>query len=152
MLLKCALPALAGVKTVNFLPNLLGRAEAKRTRGLRGHLRRYERIHVLEGTASNIFIVKKRRHQDAAPIEEPALDRRTARHHPRRGNIAERTGPKAYPLKRSRISTAELKRSDEAFLTSSTMGVVPLVEVDGKSIRPGWTGGPSPGSLLHLKG
>ncbi len=139
ILLKGASPALAGVKTVNFLPNVLGRAEAK-ARGASEGIFIDTKGYLLEGTASNIFIVKK------GVIKTPPLSKNplstgvlpgTAR-----ASVIKRARAERIPVKETKISTADLLSSDEAFLTSSTMGVVPLVEVDSKTIGPNGKKGP----------
>jgi len=51
--------------------------------------------------------------------------------------IAEREG---IPVRREAVSLAELERMDEALLTSSTRGVVPIVNVAGQRIGDGRPG------------
>ena len=139
VLLSKNLPALAGVKTVNFLPNVLGRAEAKRRGASEGIFVDTEG-YVTEGTASNIFIVKK------GIVKTPPLSKNALSTGVLPGTtravVIKSARAERIPVKEVRVSTADLQASDEAFLTSSTMGVVPLVEVDGKSIGPDGKRGP----------
>ena len=139
ILLKGALPALAGVKTVNFLPNVLGRVEAKGRGGAEGIFVDYKG-YVTEGTASNIFIVKR------GVIKTPPLSKNALSAGVLPGTtravVIKRALAKGIPVKETRISTADLLKCDEAFLTSSIIGVVGLVEVDSKAIGPDAKAGP----------
>jgi branched-chain amino acid aminotransferase len=139
VLLRGAIPPLAGVKTVNFLPNVLGRAEAKR-RGASEGIFVEPGGYVTEGTASNIFIVKKGVIR-TPPLSRNALSTGVLPGITRAGAIKSARAER-IPLKEVRVSAAELLGSDEAFLTSSIMGVVALIEVDGKAIGPDGKMGP----------
>ncbi len=137
VLLGGAIPALAGVKTVNFLPNLLGRGEAGR-RGASEGIFVDAMGYVLEGTASNIFIVKRRIIKTPPlslnPLSPGVLPGTT------RASVIKMARAKGIAVKETRVSVADLKGADEAFLTSSTMGIVPLVKIDAKKIGPGSPG------------
>ena len=139
VLLSKNLPALAGVKTVNFLPNVLGRAEAER-RGASEGIFVDPGGYVTEGTASNIFIVKKGVIK-TPPLSKNALSTGVLPGITRAGAIKSARAER-IPLKETRVSAADLLGSDEAFLTSSIMGVVALIEVDSKSIGPDGKMGP----------
>lgn len=126
-------PAFAGIKSLNYLPNVLGKSIALNAGAFEG-IFVDNSGHILEGTSSNIFIVK------GGVIKTPLLGK-----DPSFGvlpgitreivlKIARKKGLKAVE---TGIKHKELMGSDEAFLTNSIIGVAPIVEVDGKAIGRG---------------
>jgi D-amino acid aminotransferase len=137
VLIKGAAPALAGIKTINFLPNVLGRVEAKRRGAMEGIFVDHTGA-VTEGTAANLFIVK-RGVIKTPPVSKVALSRGVL---PgvTRASVMALAKSERIPLKEVRVSVGDLLGCDEAFLTSSVMEVVPLIEVDSRPIGPGRPG------------
>lgn len=129
--------ALAGVKTINFLPNVLGRVEARRRGAVEGIFVDHTGA-VTEGTAANLFIVK-RGVIKTPPVSKAALSRGVL---PgvTRASVMARAKSARIPLKEVRVSVKDLLGCDEAFLTNSVMEVVPLIEVDSRPIGPGCPG------------
>ncbi len=123
---------LSGLKTLNYASNVLGLEEAQR-RGADEGLWLNTRGHLAEGCGSNVFVVKRR------AVFTPA---------PRDGILAGIVRGLAIDAARSlglvvhegKVRLPRLLGADEAFLTSSTRGIRPLVELDGKPVgrgRPG---------------
>jgi branched-chain amino acid aminotransferase len=120
------------VKSGNYLNNILALAEARRHGA-------YEAVMcgadgcLAEGASSNIFVVRGGR------LETPALDV---------GILEGVTRDKVLGLCREAgIDTAEahlppdaLRRADEALLTSSGRGVMPVTRVDGAAVGDGTPG------------
>ncbi|VAV85662.1 Branched-chain amino acid aminotransferase [hydrothermal vent metagenome] len=119
--------ASAHIKNLNYLPSILGRAYAAKQRASEG-IFIDRKGHVLEGTASNVFIVKNRR--IITPPLSGILPGVT------RGAVTCLT----KDIREATITERALFASDEAFVTGSTSGVVPLIKVDSRPIgngRPG---------------
>ncbi len=120
-------PSSAHIKNLNYLPSILGRAYAAKQRASEG-IFIDARGHVLEGTASNIFIVKNKR--VTTPPLSGILPGVT------RGAVI----GLSKDIKEATVTERALFSADEAFVTGSTSGVVPLVKVDSKKIGDGKVG------------
>ncbi len=136
ILIRGFVPAIPGVKTLNYLPNVLGRSEASRHKAEEG-IFTDSRDHVSEGTSSNLFIVEKGILK-TPPIEArgyccalPGITRGCAL------ELARANGIKAVE---AIITAQRLADCDEAFLTNSIAGIVPLVSIDGKALGSGRPG------------
>ncbi|MFQ5736050.1 MAG: aminotransferase class IV [Thermodesulfobacteriota bacterium] len=140
VLVKGLHPAMPGIKTLNYLPNVLARTEAKR-RGA------YEAIFTTpdgeptEATGANLFIVE-RGVLKTPPVSEnpgtgvlPGVMRKA---------VMELAGRLGISVMASRLTQTDLRRCAEAFLTNSTCAVVPLTSVDGVDV-----GGGSPGPVTQ---
>ena len=120
------------IKSNNLLNNALGSQEAFSRGAFEGIMRNY-RGELAECTTANLFIVK-----DGAaltpPLEAGLLAGIT------RAFLFEVANEIGVPMREQVLLDADLLGSDEAFLTSTTREVVPIVRVDdhiiGKS-RPG---------------
>ena len=134
------LPALPGVKSLNYLPSVLARMKANRRRA-------FEAIFVKdgfveEGSSSNVFIVKGGR------LLTPPLSGT-----PSEGVLAGVTRAavmiaskkNGITVRETRLRPKDLYRADEAFITNSIMDAVPLVAIEGKKV-----GGGRPGMLTKL--
>ena len=123
---------LSRLKSLNFLNNILGRREAEAKRVDEGILLNTVGD-VTEASTSNIFLVK--RDSVITPREEsgllPGITRRVVL------ELAHNLGLKAY---KKRVFLDELMGAEEAFLTSSLIEIMPLVEVDGRRIGKGKPG------------
>jgi 4-amino-4-deoxychorismate lyase len=140
---RCALvlseqPRLAGVKTLCRLENVLARAEWFDP-AIREGLLADAQGRLVEGTMSNVFIVKK------GAIVTPSLARCgvAGAQRERVLDFARRQGHR--PEIRD-VTFAELAGADEAFLTNSLIGLWPIASFEGRS----WVPGPVTRSLQRL--
>jgi len=120
------------IKSNNLLNNALAMQEAFRRVGFEGVMRNY-RGELAECTQSNLFIVKS----GAAltpPIDAGLLPGIT------REFLFEIGAGAAIPVREAVLKDADLLGADEAFLTSSTREVVPIVQVDDRRIGAGIPG------------
>lgn len=127
---------LVRLKTLNFLENILARREAV-SRGLDEGLFLNREGALAEGTVTNLFVVRGGRVY-TPPVEAGLLP----------GITRELTIELALNLpegfKEEHMPPEVLKKADEAFLTSSLMEIMPLVEFDGKPVGTG-----NPGQLTR---
>ncbi|MGI9860514.1 aminotransferase class IV [Moorella naiadis] len=123
---------LAGLKTMNYLENLLALAEA-RSRGAREALLLNLDGYLAEGSRSNLFIVS----DDALYTPDPASGPLPGLARARVLKIATGLGlmVKEEPLPPEALATAR-----EAFLTNSLMEILPLTQVDGRPVGDGHPG------------
>lgn len=128
--------ALAGLKSLNYAPNVLGLDYARR-RGADEGLWLNTRGHLAEGCSSNLFVVRTGRiftpseREGILPGVVRALVLRAARE-------------LGLGLHEGRVRLHSLERASEAFLTSSLRGVRPLVGFGGRPVGPG-----APGQLTR---
>jgi branched-subunit amino acid aminotransferase/4-amino-4-deoxychorismate lyase len=123
---------LAGLKTLSYAANARGLEEARR-RGADEGLWLNDRGHLVEGCASNLFVVRHARLYTPSPadgilagvVREIVLD------------VARSVG---LVVHEGRLRLRRLERADEAFLTSSVRGVRPLVALGGSPVGPGRPG------------
>ncbi|HVC19342.1 MAG TPA: aminotransferase class IV [Vicinamibacterales bacterium] len=120
------------MKSNNLLNNALAMQEALRRGGFEGIMRNY-RGELAECTQSNLFIVK-----DGAvltpPLESGLLAGVT------RAFVLEMAGGLGIDAREAVLTDADLFGADEAFLTSTTREVLPIVRVDDQSIGTGRPG------------
>jgi branched-chain amino acid aminotransferase len=120
------------VKSGNYLGSVMAVAEARK-RGA------YEAIlcdnvgRLTEGSSSNFFVVAGRR------VATPALSVGLLEGITRR-KVIELLAGAAIGLCEQALWPIDLLRADEAFLTSSVRGIVPIVRVDGANIGDGTPG------------
>lgn len=134
---------LAGVKSLNYLDNLLARREAA-ARGADEALLLNVDGELAEGAATNLFFVRRGRlcTPEVACGALPGVAR---------GRVLELARSAAgkdagvVSVEAGRYGPEALVEADEAFLTNALMGVMPLVAVDG---RPVGDGRPGPVTLL----
>jgi branched-subunit amino acid aminotransferase/4-amino-4-deoxychorismate lyase len=128
------------IKSNNLLNNALAMQEAFRRGGFEGVMRNY-RGELAECTQSNLFIVK-----DGAaltpPVDAGLLPGIT------RGFLFEVGAEAGIPVREAVLRDEDLFGADEAFLTSTTREVVPIVRVDDRTIGAG-APGPVTYALLH---
>lgn len=111
-------------KTTNFLDSVLARKEAV-TAGADEALLLNTRGFLAEGTVSNLFLVADKevltpRVSDGAL---PGIVRAKVKSICRKLNI---------PLRETSLPPEALKKADEAFLTNSLLGIMPLAKVDNR--------------------
>ncbi len=120
------------IKSLNYLDNILARAEAGR-RGANEAFMLDEKGFLAEGTVSNIFMVKN------GVISTPALGGGILN-----GIIRKLAIKLARKIKiriqERRIRPKELLRADECFVTLSGAGVVPVTNINGKKLNNGICG------------
>ena len=121
------------VKSGNYLNNVLALGEARRRSGA------YEAIlcggdgSVAEGASSNIFAVVGGEVR-TPPLAVGILDGIT------RAQVIALCRQNGIPVAERRMSPEELRRADEAFLTSATRGVLPVTRVDEGAVGAGVPG------------
>lgn len=121
------------IKSVALLPNVLGKQTAREAGAYEAWL--VDRAgHVTEGTSTNAWIVDDAgnlatRHADNAILR--GVTRLTV------SDIAKSAGMKVVERP---FTVAEAKAAREAFLTSTTGGVVPVVRIDGQPVGDGVPG------------
>jgi len=124
------------IKSNNLLNNALAMQEAFRRGGVEGVMRNY-RGELAECTQSNLFVVKN----GAAltpPIEAGLLPGIT------RAFLFEVGAERGIPVREQVLRDDDLLGADEAFFTSSTRELVPIVTVDDHTIGAG-----TPGPVTH---
>jgi len=117
---------LARLKSANYLNNVLARQEAKEM-GADEALLLNERDRLCEGSTSNIFLVS--RGILVTPDEEsgclPGITRQA---------VIELAAEAGIGVEQREVLPEEVLQADQAFLTSSLLGLMPLREVDGSPI------------------
>jgi branched-chain amino acid aminotransferase len=120
------------IKSLNFLNNILAKLEAQ-ARGADEALMLNQQGQLTEGTTSNLFWISGRTLK--TPAVEcgllPGVTRRLVLELARRNEINITEG--GFP-------PADLLCADEAFLTNTSLEIMPLVQVDGKPIGAGTPG------------
>ena len=127
------------IKSNNLLNNALGMQEAVKRGGFEGVMRNY-RGEIAECTTSNLFVVRN----GAAltpPLAAGLLPGIT------REFLFEVGAERAIPVREAVLRDEDLFAADEAFLTSTTRELVPIVRVDDRPIGAG-TPGPVTRALL----
>jgi branched-chain amino acid aminotransferase len=120
------------IKSNNLLNSALAMQEAVRKRAFEGIMRNY-RGELAECSTANLFIVK-----DGAaltpPLDAGLLPGIT------RAFLFEIGPPAGVPVREQVLTDPDLFGADEAFLTSTTRDVVPIVRVDDRVIGSGRPG------------
>jgi branched-chain amino acid aminotransferase len=127
------------IKSNNLINNALAMHEAARANAFEGVMRNY-RGELAECTQSNLFIVRDGTAL-TPPLESGLLPGIT------REFLFEIAASVGVPCKESVLHDDDLTGADEAFLTSTTREIVPIVNVDGTPIAAG-TPGPLTRRLL----
>ncbi|HLO78921.1 MAG TPA: D-amino-acid transaminase [Magnetospirillum sp.] len=121
------------IKTVGLLPNLLARQSAKEVGAYEAWLVD-ERGCVTEGSSTNAFIIAK----DGALLTHPAdgavLGGVT------RSNVLELARKLGLEVGERPFTIAEAQAAREAFLTSTTITVLPVTRIDGNPVGEGRPG------------
>jgi branched-chain amino acid aminotransferase len=120
------------VKSGNYLNNILALAEARR-RGAYESLMCNSEGRLVEGSTSNIFVVK------AGVVRTPALDDGLLDGITRR-RVLELTVEDGVRAEETHLEPEDLRSADEAFLTSTMRGVMPVTSVDGALVGDGRPG------------
>lgn len=121
-----------GIKCTNFLWGILAKIEAEQ-RGAFEAILLNSQGEVTEGTVSNIFIVK-----ESILITPPTyagiLEGIT------RNCVIELAKKMGIGVKEETITSYDLYTADESFLTNTSLGIMPVVKVDGRVISKGKPG------------
>jgi len=122
---------LCNVKATTLLANILLRQEALDQQCAEAILIKNDLV--LEGAASNIFVVKDS--VISTPSQNsnilPGITRKV---------IIELIQNQNIPFQETAITTDTLKRADEIWLTSSTREIIPVTELDSRSVGTGAVG------------
>jgi branched-chain amino acid aminotransferase len=120
------------IKSNNLLNNALAMQEAVRSGAFEAVMRNY-RGELAECTTANIFVV---RNGEALtpPLDAGLLAGVT------REFLLEIGPPAGIPVREANLRDEDLLAADEAFLTSTTREIVPIVNVDGRKIGHGAPG------------
>ena len=121
--------ALPACKSLNTLVNFLARRAATRVGALEGLL--HHNGHLTEGARSNLFAV--RGGQLLTPPASTVLSGIT------RDIIVQVMSHTSHPVIEAQLST-DLSQYDEFFISSTSMHVMPVTEIDGQSIGTGQVG------------
>jgi branched-chain amino acid aminotransferase len=121
------------VKSGNYLNNVLALGEAKRRFGAYEAVMSDAQGRLAECSTSNIFVVEGGR------VRTPALEIGIL-HGITRQKVLELAAQSGIPTEEAELFPDDLRQADEAFLTSSVRGVLPVVRVDGKAIGSGKPG------------
>lgn len=120
-------PALAGLKTLNRLDNVLAAAEA-RQRGLDEGIMCTGDGVVVGATAANVFAVRE------GVLLTPALDRAGIAG-TMRGLVLECAAALGITVRECRLRADELLQADELFLTNALTGLRPVGTIEGRQLR-----------------
>jgi branched-chain amino acid aminotransferase len=85
---------------------------------------------ILEGTNSNFYALLDGELRTAGAGALPGIAQQ----------IVFTVAPNVLPVRKDAVRVSEIPRFDEAFITSSSRGVVPVVEIDGVAIKDGKPG------------
>jgi len=122
----------ARVKSLNYLNNILAKIEAQRAGCLEALMLNTEGL-VAECTADNVFVVKNGVLKTPAAIHG-ALEGIT------RGVVLEQAAKLGIPSAETALALFDVYTADEAFMTGSGAEVMPITNVDGRTIGDGKPG------------
>lgn len=122
-------PALAGIKHLNRLEQVLARSEWSDPGIAEGLMRDAEGA-VIEGTMSNLFIVR------TGGLETPELTRCGVAG-VMRGRIIDRARELGLAVTERRLMPADLAAADECFLCNSLIGIWPVRRIDDNVLPVG---------------
>jgi branched-chain amino acid aminotransferase len=129
----CINPA---IKSTNSLNNIFAKIEAKKAGAYEGIMLNHEGL-VAEGTICNVFIVKKGKVL-TPPLNTGILEGVT------RDLIIKLAKGNQIPLSEEPFTEADLMQADEAFISNTTMEIMPVTQAGGSVI-----GGGVPGSTTR---
>ena len=124
------------VKSGNYLNNIMALAEAKRAGAYESIMCNAEG-RVVEGSSSNLFVARGGELCTPA-LEDGLLDGITRR------RVIELLHGAGREMAEAHLAPDDVRRADEAFITSSVRGVMPVVKVDGAAV-----GGGAPGPITR---
>ncbi len=119
-------------KTGNYMNNLLALHEA-RSLGADDAILLNDAGDVTEATTANVYLVIEGR-LVTPPLDAGILQGTT------RNRVLALAAANGCPATERRVSSAELRRADEIFVSSSVRGVIPVVKLDGEPVGAGSVG------------
>jgi branched-chain amino acid aminotransferase len=120
------------IKSLNYLNNVLAKLEA-RQRGADEALMLNAQGMVAETSVANVFVVR-----DGVLLTPPAVD--GALEGITRSTVMELAATMGIPVREQTLSRFDFFAADEAFLTGSGAGIVPIRSLDERSIGAGRPG------------
>ena len=123
---------LTNIKSLNFLPNVLGKMEVL-AMGIDEGFFLSTKGSLTEGTTTNIFLIKGNELL-TPPVEDGLLPGVT------RDIVIDLAGQKGLEVTERGFDKEEVLHSDEAFVTNSVIEITPLIELDGETIGKGKPG------------
>ena len=124
------------VKSVNLLPNVMARQQAKEAGAFEAIFVRGGEV--TEGAVSNMMLVRAGV-LVTAPADQRILSGVT------RAVVLDLARKEGVPVEERAIRVEELRGADEIFLTGTTVEILPVIGVDGAAVRTG-----KPGELTRL--
>ncbi len=121
------------IKSVSLLPNVLGKQYAHEN-GCYESWQMDKEKYITEGTTSNAFIVSKTGKIKTHPLNNKILGGVT------RNTLIRAAKLKMVPIVERAFSLKDLLNCEEAFLTSTTVGVLPVTKINNKKIKSGKIG------------
>lgn len=125
-------------KTLNYISAIMALQQAKLTNAIEA-LYINQQGHVLEGTTTNFFVFRE---SQLITPKENILNGITR-------NVVLELAKNRFEIVEQPISYSELSRCDEAFITSSTKEIMPVVQIDELDISKGKPG-ENTQLLMHL--
>ncbi|VBB68642.1 D-alanine aminotransferase [invertebrate metagenome] len=125
------------IKSITLLPNVLSRQAAHERGAFEAWLLASDGT-ITEGTASTAWIVTNRGQVITRPLSHALLDGVT------RGRVLALASRLGLEVVERPFTLEEAKQAAEAFLTSTTTFVLPIVALDGRQIKDG-----RPGAVTH---
>lgn len=119
------------IKSIGLLPNVLAKEEAYRAGAKEAVFHRQGRV--TEGASSNVFMIKNGKVL-TAPADNLILDGITRR------QVLSICQGNGVPYAERPFTLEELRTAEEAFITSTTNHVTPVVHLDGQPIGNGQPG------------
>lgn len=120
------------IKSMNFLNNILAKVEAGQKGAFEGIMLNQEG-YLTEGTVSNLFLIQQGKIL-TPPASAGVLEGIT------RQVVIEAAGNLQLPFLEINLTRYDLYNAQEAFLTNSTLEVMPVTKVDGRPIANGLPG------------
>ena len=122
------------IKTVNLLPNCLARQAAREQGAIEAVLYDEATGMVTEGAATSFWIVDERGTIRARPLGHEILPGCT------RAALLDELAEAGIGIEERAFSLEEMRRAREAFLTSATSFVKPILRIDGAPVGDGTVG------------
>lgn len=121
------------VKSLNYLNNIMAKMEALQG-GCQECLMLNDQGYIAEGSGDNVFIVHKGR-VITPPVSSGSLTGIT------RQAVTEIARDLGLPFEEKQLTRFDTWIADECFLTGTAAEVIPVVEIDGRTIGSGVAGG-----------
>ena len=121
------------IKSVSLLPNVLGKQYAHEN-GCYESWQMDKEKYITEGTTSNAFMVSKTGKIKTHPLNNKILGGVT------RNTLIRAAKLNKVPIVEKAFSLKDLLNCEEAFLTSTTVGVLPVTKINNKKIKSGKIG------------